>query len=286
MKSKYACPAPQATCDLDHYNQCGEPLEKYGKECAAAGTPAKAKECLDFFLGGDMTVEYCCPCILFYAEKYALPNLKIDCTPAPAPSPSPPPPSPPPPPPLQCPGVTIADFCKVCGSGDVKGTCVNGDPDYCCGNTDPSAGPTNTCQSCSDGFNPCDAAKVCGKNPPSPPSPPSPSVLWTRAKAARSCDEACAIGGETCVETAWPESEIEFNDIAEEHDLPCEVIDSQEASAWAPLMVVNSAPPGLCQWKYSGSGASPRCTNREVPKNANVERFCPCTRRAVAMSLD
>eukprot|EP00729_Bicosta_minor_P010512 gene10512-4335_t len=89
--------------------------------------------------------------------------------PSPPPSPPPPPPSPPP---LTCPGINLADFCRSCDNGDVKGACIGADPDYCCGNTDPSAGPTNPCTDCNVGFNACDAVKVCGNTPPSPPSPP------------------------------------------------------------------------------------------------------------------
>ena len=40
------------------------------------------------------------------------------------------------------------------------------------GNTDPSAGFTNACEDCTNGFNACDAAKVCGNTPPSPPPLP------------------------------------------------------------------------------------------------------------------
>ena len=90
------------------------------------------------------------------------------------PNPPSPPPPPPSPPPLTCPGVNLADFCRSCDNGDVKGACIGADPDYCCGNTDPSAGPTNPCTDCNVGFNACDAVKVCGNTPPSPPSPPPP----------------------------------------------------------------------------------------------------------------
>jgi hypothetical protein len=55
------------------------------------------KACLGFFFGGEKTVEYCCPCIHFYAREYELPTLNINCTSGPPPQPSPSPPTPPPP---------------------------------------------------------------------------------------------------------------------------------------------------------------------------------------------
>ena len=149
------------TCDLDRYNVCGAPLEQYGAECAAEPTPEAVRKCLDFFFGGDKIVIYCCPCIQFYADKYKLPGLKIDCG-------SGPPPSPP--------------------------------------------------------------------SPPSPPPPPPPDVLWAVARAGASCTDACDAGGEVCDGNAWPTTLSEFEDIVEEHDLNCEVIDSKTASASDPMI--------------------------------------------------
>ena len=87
------------TCDLPHYNECADTLQQHGKDCSQAGggQPEDVRRCLDFFFGGENVTEYCCPCVLFYAQKYSLPALAPACAsdrPGPGPSP-PPPPSPP-----------------------------------------------------------------------------------------------------------------------------------------------------------------------------------------------
>jgi len=69
--------ATPGTCDLDHYNVCAESLEQHAAECAGAGAGAKVQSCLGFFFGGDETVQYCRPCIEFYANKYNLLALKL-----------------------------------------------------------------------------------------------------------------------------------------------------------------------------------------------------------------
>lgn len=88
-----------ATCDLAHYEECADTLEQHGKDCSQAGggQPEDVRRCLDFFFGGDNATEYCCPCVLFYAQKYGLPSLRPACAtdPGPGPGPPPPPPSPP-----------------------------------------------------------------------------------------------------------------------------------------------------------------------------------------------
>jgi hypothetical protein len=81
-------------CDLAHYNECADTLQQHGADCAQAGggAPAEVRRCLDFFFGGDNATEYCCPCVLFYAQKYGLPTLGPACAGA---GPAPPPPPPP-----------------------------------------------------------------------------------------------------------------------------------------------------------------------------------------------
>eukprot|EP01048_Picozoa_sp_COSAG05_P019995 COSAG05_NODE_3288_length_2175_cov_1.331888_2_plen_327_part_00 len=88
----YHLPPVNATCDLAHYEECAAPLQQYGKECSQAGggAPDEVRRCLDFFFGGPNATEYCCPCIIFYADKYELPALGPACTDAPTP-PAPPP---------------------------------------------------------------------------------------------------------------------------------------------------------------------------------------------------
>ena len=87
-----------ATCDLAHYEACAGTLEQHGKDCSQAGggKPDEVRRCLDFFFGGNNVTEYCCPCILFYSQKYNLPKLKHACTGEPSPGPAPPPPPSPP----------------------------------------------------------------------------------------------------------------------------------------------------------------------------------------------
>lgn len=86
-------PPVNATCDLAHYEECADTLEQHGEDCAQAGggQPDDVRRCLDFFFGGNNVTEYCCPCVLFYAQKYRLPTLKPACTDDPAPGPAPPP---------------------------------------------------------------------------------------------------------------------------------------------------------------------------------------------------
>eukprot|EP00729_Bicosta_minor_P003032 gene3031-15422_t len=171
----------EATCDLDRYNQCSVPLEQYGAE--SEPTPVAVRKCLDFFFGGDKIVEYCCPCILFYADKYKLPSLKdIGCT----------------------------------------------------------------------------------------------DILWVEARPRASCTTVCKVGGEICANDAWPKTEAEFEEINDDHDLGCEVIDSKVAHPYNPSLVVNSSPPGVCQWKAMPDDLD-RCAN--VPNVNTVQRFCPCSRK-------
>lgn len=82
-----AAPPTNATCDLAHYEECADTLQQHGKDCSQAGGGAleDVRRCLDFFFGGANQTEYCCPCIIFYAEKYSLPALGPACTAGPAP---------------------------------------------------------------------------------------------------------------------------------------------------------------------------------------------------------
>lgn len=67
-------------CYMGFMLTCAIPMTR-DIEGAAEPTPVAVRKCLDFFFGGDKIVEYCCPCILFYADKYKLPSLKdIGCT--------------------------------------------------------------------------------------------------------------------------------------------------------------------------------------------------------------
>lgn len=78
----YHLPPVNATCDLARYEKCGATLQQYGKQCSQAGSgaPDEVRRCLDFFFGGSNETEYCCPCIIFYAEKYELPTLGPACS--------------------------------------------------------------------------------------------------------------------------------------------------------------------------------------------------------------
>lgn len=68
------------------------------------------------------------------------------------------------------------------------------------------------------------------------PPPPPPDVLWAVARGGASCTDACDAGGEVCDANAWPTTLSEFENIVEEHDLNCEVIDSKTASTSDPMI--------------------------------------------------
>ena len=81
-------------------------------------------------------------------------------------------------------------------------------------------------------------------SPPSPPpSPPPRDILWVEARPRASCTTVCKVGGEICANDAWPKTEAEFEEINDDHDLGCEVIDSKVAHPYVDVLLFLSVTP-------------------------------------------
>jgi len=93
--------------------------------------------------------------------------------------------------------------------------------------------------------------------------------VWVKGGGGSSCDTVCqARGG--CLESAWPTSEEQFNDIAKEAGFKCETL--QEGGAkYDP-----STDGNHCGWMGPDEG-DPEVKSRCATAGDHMSyRFCPC----------